>query len=114
MGHIGLGLLIVSGLYLITPYWKMLGSMPLLIAKLVLVVALTTLIGMITIRSKQAKTGNAAEQMEKNGNIRQNAPADWYHNYHSGSACAPLDFRRLPYNKREIASRLPLPRRTQH
>jgi hypothetical protein len=34
VGQIGLGLLILSGLYLITPYWEVLGVMPLLIAKL--------------------------------------------------------------------------------
>lgn len=37
MGHIGLALLIVSGLYLITPYWAMLPHSPLLITKLSLV-----------------------------------------------------------------------------
>src|SRR5690349_15646149 len=49
MGHIGLALLIVSGLYLITPYWRTLPTSPLLIAKLVLVVVLTILISVITV-----------------------------------------------------------------
>jgi hypothetical protein len=40
MGQIGLGLLILSGLYLITPYWQELDVMPLLIAKLILVTLL--------------------------------------------------------------------------
>lgn len=34
MGQIGLGLLIISGFYLITPYWATLSAMPTLIAKL--------------------------------------------------------------------------------
>src|SRR5260370_28406931 len=34
MGHTGLGLLLLSGFYLITPFWKTLGEMPTLIAKL--------------------------------------------------------------------------------
>ena len=41
MGHIGLVMLIVSGLYLMTPYWNALSSMPMLLAKLLLVLVLT-------------------------------------------------------------------------
>jgi hypothetical protein len=37
MGNAGIILLIVSGLYLATPYWDMLFSMPLFLVKLVLV-----------------------------------------------------------------------------
>ena len=44
MGHIGLALLLISGFYLITPFWKTLGTMPTLIAKLVGVVILVILI----------------------------------------------------------------------
>lgn len=44
MGQIGLGLLLVSGFYLITPFWKVLGDMPLLIAKLSLVALLLILV----------------------------------------------------------------------
>ena len=33
MGHIGFSLLIISGLYLITPYWKILPATPLLMLK---------------------------------------------------------------------------------
>ncbi len=54
MGHIGLTLLVVSGLYLMTPYWKSLGNTPLLIAKLVLVLVLGALMGMISSRAKKA------------------------------------------------------------
>jgi uncharacterized membrane protein len=65
MGHIGLGLLIVSGLYLITPYWSVLGSMPLLIAKLALVLFLAVLIALIGVRTRRARTGNVAVELKK-------------------------------------------------
>ena len=61
MGHIGLTLLIISGLYLMTPHWKTLSDRPLLIAKLILVVALTILISIATVAAGQAKKG----QIEK-------------------------------------------------
>ncbi|MBR9919246.1 MAG: hypothetical protein GYB31_00300 [Bacteroidetes bacterium] len=57
MGHIGLGLLILSGGYLMTPYWKILGEMPLLITKLVLVLVLAALIGIMSARVRRAKNG---------------------------------------------------------
>jgi uncharacterized membrane protein len=65
MGHIGLGLLIVSGLYLITPYWQVLSSMPLLIAKLILVLVLIILIALIGIGSKKARNADPAVQLKK-------------------------------------------------
>lgn len=65
MGHIGIGLLIVSGLYLITPYWQVLTSLPLLIVKLILVFALVILLVLIEIRSKKAKKGDLAVQLKK-------------------------------------------------
>ncbi len=65
MGHIGLVLLLVSGLYLITPYWKVLPSMPLLIAKLVLVSLLIALIAIISIKAKKAVKGDTAVEMKK-------------------------------------------------
>jgi len=43
MGLTGIGLLIISGLYLATPYWSQIATMPLFIAKLTLVVVLFTL-----------------------------------------------------------------------
>lgn len=58
MGHIGLGLLIVSGIVLMTPYWSLLPSSPLLIAKLVLVLVLGALVGMIGARGKKALRGD--------------------------------------------------------
>ena len=57
MGYIGLTLLIISGLYLMTPYWKVIDLLPLLIAKLVLVLVLATLIGIISSTVRKAKTG---------------------------------------------------------
>ncbi len=65
MGHIGIALLIFSGLYLITPYWKILPSSPLLILKLVLVSILVLLIILINLLSGKAKKGNAEVQLKK-------------------------------------------------
>lgn len=58
MGHLGLALLIISGLYLITPYWSVLGEMPLLIAKLVLVVLLGAVIGIVSSTARKLKAGD--------------------------------------------------------
>ncbi len=65
MGHIGLTLLIISGIFLIVPYWKTLPSSPLLIAKLVLVLVLGALIGIISSTAKKAKKGNAEIHIKK-------------------------------------------------
>jgi uncharacterized membrane protein len=65
MGHIGLTLLIISGGYLMTPYWSSLSSSPLLIAKLVLVLLLAALIGIISSKAKKAKKGDAEIQLKK-------------------------------------------------
>ena len=58
MGQIGLGLLLISGFYMITPYWKVLGEMPFLIAKLVLVALLIVLVSVVSIMAKKAKQAN--------------------------------------------------------
>ncbi len=58
MGHIGLALLIVSGGYLMTPYWQSLGSMPWLSVKLVLVLVLAGLVGIIGAAGKRARRGD--------------------------------------------------------
>ena len=58
MGHIGITLLILSGFYLITPYWSVLDLMPLLMIKLVLVAFLVILISVLTSYGKQVKNGN--------------------------------------------------------
>ena len=58
MGHIGLTMLIISGGYLMTPYWGLLSSKPLLIAKLSLVVVLTIFIIISGVAAKKAKKGD--------------------------------------------------------
>jgi uncharacterized membrane protein len=58
MGQIGLGFLLISGLYLITPYWKALGDLPTLIAKLTCVVLLIVMVTVISLRVRQAKKMN--------------------------------------------------------
>ena len=58
MGHIGITLLIVSGLYLITPYWRVLTDTPLLIVKLILVLVLVAIIGINTSLMVKAKKGD--------------------------------------------------------
>jgi uncharacterized membrane protein len=55
MGQIGLGLLLISGFYLITPYWKVLNEMPILIAKLALVGLLIIMVSVVSIMAKKAK-----------------------------------------------------------
>lgn len=58
MGHIGLTMLIISGGYLMTPYWPILASKPLLIAKLVLVLILTVFIIVVGVAARKAKKGD--------------------------------------------------------
>jgi hypothetical protein len=65
MGHVGIGLLLISGFYMITPYWKVLSGMPLLIAKLSLVFILIILISMINVAGRKAKQGDAEVQFNK-------------------------------------------------
>lgn len=65
MGHIGLALLILSGLYLITPHWESLTQMPLLMIKLVLVIVLGAMIGIVTSVSKKITPETADAQMKK-------------------------------------------------
>jgi len=61
MGRMGLGLLLLSGFYMITPYWKVLGEMPFLIVKLSLVVVLLILVSsVLIIINKAKKQGNPA------------------------------------------------------
>ncbi len=64
MGNIGLILLFISGGYLMTPYWSVLGSMPLLITKLVLFLVLGALIGIISSKARKARNGDL-EQLSK-------------------------------------------------
>lgn len=64
MGQIGLVLLIVSGLYLMTPYWAVLTAMPLLMIKLVMVTILTVLIILLALNMKKAKNGDLNVQQK--------------------------------------------------
>lgn len=64
MGHIGLVLLLISGGYLMTPYWSVLINMPTLLAKLILYVVLGGLIGIMSAALKKAKKGQQ-EQLLK-------------------------------------------------
>jgi uncharacterized membrane protein len=65
MGHIGIILLILSGGYLMTPYWEVLHLMPFMIAKLILVLILVALILYIGQIIKKAKEGNAEMHLKK-------------------------------------------------
>ena len=65
MGHIGLVLLFISGGYLMTPYWSVLGEYPLLITKLILFLVLGGLIGMISSMVKKAKKGEPEIYLRK-------------------------------------------------
>ena len=65
MGHIGLTLLILSGLYLMTPYWPHLTKAPLLIVKLALVIVLAILIGIITSYAKKARKIDVEQNLKK-------------------------------------------------
>lgn len=65
MGYIGLAFLLVSGTYLIIPYWDLLPEMPLLIAKLALVLVLIFLLILISIASGKAKRGDSEKELKK-------------------------------------------------
>ncbi|NQY08609.1 MAG: hypothetical protein HRT71_03735 [Flavobacteriales bacterium] len=65
MGRIGLVLLILSGGYLMSPYWKSITTEPLLMAKMALVVLMIGLIGMIEATSKKAKQPGGESHLAK-------------------------------------------------
>lgn len=65
MGHIGIALLIISGVYLLTPYWVILPSSPLLILKLILVLILVVLIILINLLTKKARKSDPETQLKK-------------------------------------------------
>src|SRR5687767_7417487 len=69
MGHTGLGLLILTGLFLMTPYWSILSVTPLLIAKISLVVVLFALVIVNSSLARKAKQGNADHYIAKMGMI---------------------------------------------
>ena len=64
MGQIGLILLVISGVYLMTPFWSSLSELPLLMAKLGLVVMLIALIVAISIAMKKAQKGDLQNQQK--------------------------------------------------
>jgi len=65
MGQVGIGLLLISGFYMITPYWKVIGNMPILMIKLGLVAILIVLVTLLGIAGKKAKQGDAERQFKK-------------------------------------------------
>ena len=65
VGHTGLALLILTGLYLMTPHWQDLGNMPYMIAKLILVAVLVILVTIIAISTAKAKKGGGAKYMKR-------------------------------------------------
>lgn len=64
MGHTGITLLVITGLFLMTPFWPTLGSSPLLIAKLILVLVLGALLGMIGSTMKKVQNGEFQHVMK--------------------------------------------------
>jgi uncharacterized membrane protein SirB2 len=65
LGHVGLTLLIFSGLYLMTPYWKTLAERPLLIAKLCMVLLLLVSVSLGSIYAKRARKGETEKNLKK-------------------------------------------------
>jgi uncharacterized membrane protein len=65
MSYMGLIVMVLSGGYLMTPYWKVMADMPLLISKLSLVLFLIVQIVLIHVYAKKTKTGNAAIGLKK-------------------------------------------------
>jgi uncharacterized membrane protein len=65
MGTIGIILLVLSGGYLITPYWTSLADYPLFMAKLVLVVILIVFIILLNIAAGKVKSGDEKSQLKK-------------------------------------------------
>lgn len=65
MGKIGLTLLILSGGYLMTPYWSIMTNMPYLMAKLILVAVLVVCIGIMEMYTKKAKQNNGGVYLDK-------------------------------------------------
>lgn len=65
MGQWGLVLLVLTGGYLMTPFWTMLGDMPLLMAKLVLVLVLGAVVGINFSLARKARKGDSSIPMER-------------------------------------------------
>ncbi len=58
MGQIGLGILILTGFYLMTPFWSTLLEMPMLVAKLAFVALQVIMITIVSLMVKRAKESN--------------------------------------------------------
>mgnify|MGYP004336720833 CR=1 FL=1 len=72
MSHIGLFLLVLSGGYLMTPYWDTLMQNHYLLAKLICVLGIIALVSTMSSLAKQVKKGNdetAMQKIEKLGKI---------------------------------------------
>ena len=70
LGQTGLALLIVTGLYLMTPFWKALEHMPFMMAKLALVAILVIVVTMIDINSSKVVKGiDPGVNMKKNSKL---------------------------------------------
>ncbi|WP_196886442.1 hypothetical protein [Aureivirga sp. CE67] len=65
MGHIGLFILIMSGGYLGTPYWKVMDNLPLFRVKLLLVLLLIIVISVMAVFTRKAKKGNEEYYFKK-------------------------------------------------
>ena len=65
MGRTGLVLLILSGFALMTPYWKVMGDMPTLLAKLLLVAILIIIVITLTILLNRAKKNGDVAMLAK-------------------------------------------------
>ncbi len=65
MGLIGIILLVISGGYLITPFWKNLANMPTLIAKLAMVLVLITFLIIIKYNSAKAQKGEHEKYLKR-------------------------------------------------
>jgi uncharacterized membrane protein len=63
MGLTGIGLLVISGGYLATPYWSILGSMPYFIMKLSLVVVLLIIVIIMDVRWRRAVKNNGGPDL---------------------------------------------------
>jgi fatty acid desaturase len=63
MGLAGIILLILSGGYLATPYWSMIGSMPYFITKLALVFVLTVIVSLIDQKWRRAIKNNGGADL---------------------------------------------------
>lgn len=70
MGDIGTALLLISGLYMMTPYWQSLFNMPTLMLKLAFFIVLTIIVAFINRYAKKAVKQNDPSyfaKMEKLG-----------------------------------------------